>query len=53
MQILKVGLQPSGAATRQTNTRHELFGPFWIYEVGVDAQTGTILENKKEGPHPD
>jgi uncharacterized membrane protein YkoI len=24
-----------------------------IYEVGVDAQTGKILENKKEGPHPD
>jgi uncharacterized membrane protein YkoI len=22
-------------------------------EVGVDAQTGRILENKKEGPHPD
>ena len=22
-------------------------------EVGVDAQTGKILENKKEGPHPD
>jgi uncharacterized membrane protein YkoI len=24
-----------------------------IYEVGVDAQTGKVLENKKEGPHPD
>lgn len=23
------------------------------YEVGVDAQTGKVLENKKEGPHPD
>ena len=23
------------------------------YEVGVDAQTGTVLENKKEGPNPD
>lgn len=22
-------------------------------EVGVDARTGKILENKKEGPHPD
>jgi uncharacterized membrane protein YkoI len=22
-------------------------------EVGVDAQTGKILENKREGPHPD
>lgn len=22
-------------------------------EVGVDAQTGMVLENKKEGPHPD
>ena len=22
-------------------------------EVGVDATTGKILENKKEGPHPD
>lgn len=22
-------------------------------EVGVDAQTGKILENAKEGPHPD
>ena len=22
-------------------------------EVGVDAKTGTVLENKKEGPHPD
>ena len=22
-------------------------------EVGVDAQTGNVLENKKEGPHPD
>lgn len=24
-----------------------------VYEVGVDAQTGKILENAKEGPHPD
>jgi len=23
------------------------------YEVGVDAQTGAILENKPEGPNPD
>ena len=23
------------------------------YEVGVDAKTGTILENKAEGKHPD
>jgi len=23
------------------------------YEVGVDAQTGAVLENKAEGPHPD
>ena len=23
------------------------------YEVGVDAQTGKLLENKKEGHHPD
>ena len=23
------------------------------YEVGVDAQTGKVLENKKEGPNPD
>ena len=23
------------------------------YEVGVDAQTGKVLENKKEGRHPD
>jgi uncharacterized membrane protein YkoI len=22
-------------------------------EVGVDAKTGRVLENKKEGPHPD
>ena len=22
-------------------------------EVGVDAKTGKVLENKKEGPHPD
>lgn len=22
-------------------------------EVGVDAQTGKVLENAKEGPHPD
>ena len=22
-------------------------------EVGVDAQTGKVLENKKQGPHPD
>lgn len=22
-------------------------------EVGVDAQSGKVLENKKEGPHPD
>ncbi len=22
-------------------------------EVGVDAETGKVLENKKEGPHPD
>jgi uncharacterized membrane protein YkoI len=24
-----------------------------VYEVGVDAQTGEVLENKKEGRHPD
>jgi uncharacterized membrane protein YkoI len=24
-----------------------------VYEVGVDAQSGKVLENKKEGPHPD
>ncbi len=23
------------------------------YEVGVDAQTGAVLENAKEGAHPD
>jgi uncharacterized membrane protein YkoI len=23
------------------------------YEVGVDAQTGTVLENAREGAHPD
>jgi uncharacterized membrane protein YkoI len=23
------------------------------YEVGVDAKTGQVLENKAEGPHPD
>lgn len=23
------------------------------YEVGVDARTGKVLENAKEGPHPD
>jgi uncharacterized membrane protein YkoI len=23
------------------------------YEVGVDAQTGRVLENSKEGRHPD
>ena len=23
------------------------------YEVGIDAQTGKVLENKIEGPHPD
>ncbi|HWU96038.1 MAG TPA: PepSY domain-containing protein [Sphingomonas sp.] len=23
------------------------------YEVGVDAVTGTVLENAAEGPHPD
>jgi uncharacterized membrane protein YkoI len=23
------------------------------YEVGVDAQSGKLLENKAEGPHPD
>lgn len=23
------------------------------YEVGIDAQTGAVLENKVEGPHPD
>jgi uncharacterized membrane protein YkoI len=23
------------------------------YEVGVDAQTGALLENGKEGAHPD
>lgn len=23
------------------------------HEVGVDARTGRVLENKKEGPHPD
>jgi uncharacterized membrane protein YkoI len=24
-----------------------------IHEVGVDAKTGRVLENKAEGPHPD
>jgi uncharacterized membrane protein YkoI len=24
-----------------------------VYEVGVDAQTGKILENSREGRHPD
>ena len=24
-----------------------------VYEVGVDAKTGKLLENAKEGPHPD
>jgi uncharacterized membrane protein YkoI len=24
-----------------------------VYEVGVDAQTGKVLENSKEGRHPD
>ena len=24
-----------------------------LHEVGVDAQTGKVLENTKEGPHPD
>ena len=23
------------------------------FEVGVDAATGAVLENKAEGPHPD
>ncbi len=23
------------------------------YEIGVDARTGKVLENAKEGPHPD
>ena len=23
------------------------------FEVGVDARTGKVLENKAEGPHPD
>ncbi|VTZ24053.1 Peptidase M4 (fragment) [Methylocella tundrae] len=24
-----------------------------VQEVGVDAKTGQLLENAKEGPHPD
>ena len=24
-----------------------------LYEVGVDAETGKVLESAKEGPHPD
>jgi uncharacterized membrane protein YkoI len=24
-----------------------------VYEVGVDAETGKVLENAKEGPNPD
>jgi len=24
-----------------------------VYAVGVDARTGKVLENKKEGRHPD
>ena len=24
-----------------------------LYEVGVDAETGKVLENAKEGKHPD
>jgi len=24
-----------------------------LYEVGIDAKTGAVLENRAEGPHPD
>jgi uncharacterized membrane protein YkoI len=24
-----------------------------VYEVGIDANTGIVLENAPEGPHPD
>ena len=31
----------------------DVFSKGATYEVGVDAQTGTVLENGREGSHPD
>ena len=31
----------------------DIKGGLRTQEVGIDAQTGEVLENKKEGPHPD
>jgi uncharacterized membrane protein YkoI len=28
-------------------------GAAGVHEVGIDARTGKVLENSKEGPHPD
>ena len=31
----------------------DIKAPDGMHEVGVDARTGAVLENSKEGPHPD
>jgi uncharacterized membrane protein YkoI len=31
----------------------DIKGATGVHEVGVDARTGKVLENKKEGPNPD
>lgn len=31
----------------------DIAGAKGVHEVGVDARTGKVLENSKEGPHPD
>ncbi len=31
----------------------DIKAPDGVYEVGVDARTGAVLENGKEGSHPD
>ncbi len=31
----------------------DIKGASGVQEVGVDARTGKVLENAKEGPHPD
>ena len=42
--------EPGGSALRYS---FDIRRRGTTYEVGVDAQTGAVLENKMEGPNPD
>jgi hypothetical protein len=62
-QARAIALQARAGAITDEELEHEkggsglrysfdIKGGSAVYEVGVDAQTGKVLENKKEGPHP-